>query len=152
MEHDRQMDWALWRYGIISPLLHRDANDVDVCELLHILSENSYIHPIDGRHIHVSTEAIRKWFYRYNHGGLTALANKPRADKGEHNVPQPLADAMVELRKEHPQWTLALLLKQLVQEKLWDETTQPFGIVPFRQGQQSDAQSAVESGSNPSPL
>ena len=41
MEHDRQMDLALWRYGIISPLLHRDANDAHLCDLLHILSENS---------------------------------------------------------------------------------------------------------------
>ena len=123
MKDDRQMDLALWRYGIISPLLHRDANDVYLCELLHILSENSYIHPIDGRHISVSAEAIRKWFYRYNHGGLTALADKQRSDKGRHNVPQPLADAMVELRKEHPRWTLALLLRQMAQRKLWDETS-----------------------------
>ena len=36
MKDDRQMDLALWRYGIISPLLHRDANDVYLCELLHI--------------------------------------------------------------------------------------------------------------------
>lgn len=123
MEHDRQMDLALWRYGIISPLLHRDANDVYLCDLLHILSENSYIHPIDGRHISVSAEAIRKWFYRYNHGGLTALADKQRSDKGQHNVPQALADAMGKLRKDHPRWTLALLLRQLVEHKLWDETT-----------------------------
>jgi len=102
MEHDRKMDLALWRYGIISALLHRDANDAHLCDLLHILSENSYIHPIDGRHISVSAEAIRKWFYRYNHGGLTALADKPRSDKGQHNVPQALADAMFELRKDHP--------------------------------------------------
>ena len=123
MKDDRQMDLALWRYGIISPLLHRDANNVYLCDLLHILSENSYIHPIDGRHISVSAEAIRKWFYRYNHGGLTALANKQRSDKGQHHVPQALADAMFELRKEHPQWTLALLLRQVVQRNLWDETT-----------------------------
>ena len=121
MKDDRQMDLALWRYGIISPLLHRDANDVYLCDLLHSLSENRYIHPFDGRHITMSAEAIRKWFYRYNHGGLTALADKTRSDKGQHNVPQALAEAMVELRKEHPQWTLALLLRQVVAKKLWDE-------------------------------
>ncbi len=49
MEDDRQMDLALWRYGIISPLLHRDANDLQLCEMLTIVSENSYIHPYDGR-------------------------------------------------------------------------------------------------------
>ncbi len=123
MKDDRQMDLALWRYGIISPLLHRVANDVYLCDLLHILSENSYIHPIDGRHLSVSAEAIRKWFYRYNHGGLTALADKTRSDKGQHNVPQALAEAMFELRKQHPRWTLALLLRQVVAKKLWNETS-----------------------------
>ena len=28
MEKDRQLDLALWRFGIISPLLHREANDI----------------------------------------------------------------------------------------------------------------------------
>ena len=137
MEDNRQMDLALWRYGIISPLLHRDANDVYLCDLLHILSENSYIHPLDGRHISVSAEAIRKWFYRYNHGGLTALADKQRSDKGQHNVPQALADAMFELRKDHPRWTLALLLRQMVQKKLWDETT-PSRSVLYRFARAND--------------
>lgn len=122
MEDDRQMELALWRYGIISPLLHRSANDVQLYDLLSILAQNSYIRPGDGRHVTMSAEAIRKWLYRYNHGGLSALADKQRSDKGIHDVPQPLADAMFELRKEHPRWTLALLLQELVELKLWDET------------------------------
>ena len=122
MEDDRQMDVALWRYGIISPLLHRNANDVQLCTLLDILAQNSYIRPGDGGHVSVSAEAMRKWLYRYNHGGLNALADKQRSDKGLHDVPQPLADAMVELRKENPGWSLALLLQELVIAKLWDET------------------------------
>ena len=123
MEHDRQMDLALWRYGIISPLLHRDANDAQLCDLLHILSQSSYIHPISARHVTVSAEAMRKWLYRYNHGGLEALADKQRSDKGRHTVPQPIVDAMVELRKDHPRWTLALVLREMVQDKIWNETS-----------------------------
>lgn len=30
MQDDRQMELALWRHGIISPLLHRDANDAQL--------------------------------------------------------------------------------------------------------------------------
>lgn len=123
MEHDKQMDLALWRYGIISPLLHRDANDMNLCDLLHLLSQSSYIHPISGAHVSVSAEAMRKWLYRYNHGGLCALANKQRSDKGRHKVPQPIVDAMVELRNKHPRWTLALVLEEMVQNKIWDETS-----------------------------
>ncbi len=122
MEDDRQMDLALWRYGIISPLLHRDANDLQLCEMLTIVSENSYIHPYDGRYVTISAEAIRKWLYRFNHGGLSALSDKQRSDKGNHEVPASIANGMFELRQAHPRWTLALMLQQLVALKLWDET------------------------------
>jgi len=122
MENDWQMDLALWRYGIISSLLHRNANDAQLGELLSVLAQNSFIRPDDGSHVTVSAETMRKWLYRYNHGGLSALADKQRSDKGCHDVPRPLADAMFELRKTHPRWTLALLLKELVILKLWDET------------------------------
>lgn len=123
MEDDRQMDLALWRYGIISPLLHRDANDVQLCEMLTIVSGNSYIHPYDGRYVTISAEAIRKWLYRFNHGGLSALSDKQRSDKGTHDVPASMANEMVELRQAHPRWSLALMLRELVDLKLWDETT-----------------------------
>jgi putative transposase len=122
MQDDRQMELALWRYGIISPLLHRDANDVQLCEMLSIVSQNNYIHPHDGRYVTISAEAIRKWLYRFNHGGLDALCDKQRSDKGTHDVPALLADAMFELRRAHPRWTLSLLLDELIHRKLWDET------------------------------
>ena len=122
MQDDRQLDLALWRYGIISPLLHRGANDVQLCEMLTIVSQSSYIHPHDGRYVTISAEAIRKWLYRFNHGGLDALCDKERSDKGTHDVPAPIAEAMIELRQTHPRWTLALMLRELVVLKLWDET------------------------------
>jgi transposase InsO family protein len=122
MEDDRQMDLALWRYGIISPLLHRDANDLQLCEMLTVVSQHRYIHPHDGRYVTISAEAIRKWLYRFNHGGLKALCDKKRSDKGTHEVPASIAGKMVELRKAHPRWTLALMLRELVALNLWDET------------------------------
>lgn len=122
MEDERQMDLALWRYGIISPLLHRDANDAHLCEMLSVVSESSYIHPSDGRYVTISAEAIRKWLYRFNRGGLNALCDKRRADKGDHDVPTPIADEMFALRQAHPRWAVALILRELVALKLWDET------------------------------
>lgn len=122
MQDDRQMELALWRYGIISPLLHRDANDVQLCEMLTVVSQSSYIHPHDGRYVTLSAEAIRKWLYRFNHGGLDALCDKERSDKGTHDVPASIAEEMIELRQTHPRWTLALMLRELVALRLWDET------------------------------
>jgi putative transposase len=45
--------------------------------------------------------SIRKWLYRFNHGGLDALCDKQRSDKGIRDVPATIADAMFELRRKH---------------------------------------------------
>ena len=125
MERDGQMDLALWRYGIISPLLHRQANETQVGELIEHLAGRNYVRP-DGAHMSLSAETIRKWLYRYNRGGLPALGNKPRSDKGRYDVPAVLSEAMHRLRQEHPGWTVALILKELAGTGLWN------GLSPSR--------------------
>ena len=119
------MDLALWRYGIISPLLHRQANETQVGELLDHLAGQNYVRP-DGAIVTLSAETIRKWLYRYNRGGLPALGNKQRSDKGRYDVPAVLSEAIHRLRQEHPGWTLALILKELMDSGLWN------GLSPSR--------------------
>ncbi len=125
METGSQMDLALWRYGIISPLLHRQANETQVGELLEHLAGQNYIRP-DGAHVVLSAETIRKWLYRYHHGGLPALGNKVRSDKGRYDVAAVLSEAMYRLRGEHPGWSVALILKELMDTGLWN------GLSPSR--------------------
>lgn len=78
---ETDLDVALWRYGIISPLLHRDANDLTLKKMLEMASSRRYVHP-DGSHIFFSGETLRKWLYRYQQLGLPGLEDKPRSDKG----------------------------------------------------------------------
>jgi len=125
MDHDHPMDLALWRYGIISPLLHRRANDAQVGELLDHLAGRYYLRS-DGGQVSLSAETIRKWLYRYNRGGLPALDNKPRSDKGLHDVPEVLSEAMHRLRRDNPAWTVALILKELMDTGVWN------GLSPSR--------------------
>ena len=122
MEDDKKLDLALWRYGIVSPLLHRDAGEVRLCEFLDGLASQSYIRP-GGDRVDLSAETIRKWFYRYRTGGLPALEDKERSDKGTHNVPEVIAEEMFAIRRQHPRWTLALLLEELVERGIWDQTS-----------------------------
>jgi len=115
----KTMDYALWRYGIISPLLHREASEHTLFEMLDDVSSKSYLHP-GGERIRASPETIRKWLYRYQQGGLDALADKTRADKGRHRVPAAIQNAMIQLRNEHPRWTLALVMEALIEQQIWN--------------------------------
>ena len=57
-QNDRNLELALWRYSIISPLLHRDANEQPFGEML-LASWNKYVHP-NGSHVTLSAETIRQ--------------------------------------------------------------------------------------------
>ena len=56
-------DQAIWRYGIISHLLHRNEEDSTLeNELIRLASR--YFRKPDGRSITFSPETLRKWLYR----------------------------------------------------------------------------------------
>jgi transposase InsO family protein len=124
-KNDPDLDKSLWRYGIISPLLHRSDDDPTMCDMLRTMAGKTFIRP-DGAPIALSTETLRKWLYRYRSDGIKGLENQQRRDKGHQQVPQSVADALGRLRKEHPNWTLARGLEQMLKEGLWN------GIKPSR--------------------
>ena len=122
---DNDPNIALWRFSIISPLLHRNDDDPALLRQLNDLAEKTYIR-FDGSVMQLSTETLRKWLYRYRSGGLKALENQVRKDKGHQQIPKPLADAMAQLRSDHPKWTLAKVLERLLRTGIWN------GIKPSR--------------------
>ncbi|MBF0502046.1 MAG: transposase [Candidatus Riflebacteria bacterium] len=117
--HHPPSDLALWRYGIISQLLHRDPAGRTMQEVLDNLAQSEYRFP-DGQLRRLSSETLRKWLARYRIGGLASLSDQERCDKGRSLVPQSIIERIRALRDEHPRWTLAVLFRQLMQEKLWN--------------------------------
>jgi len=124
-KNDPDLNKALWRYGIISPLLHRRDDDPTMADMLRSLAKKTFIRP-DGVPIALSAETLRKWLYRYRSDGIKALEDQLRSDKGHQQIPQSVADALSKLRKEHPNWTLAKVLEQMLKAGLWN------GIKPSR--------------------
>ncbi len=111
---------AVWRYGIISRLLHRNEDEGTLEQELRQLAAHPF-RRADGSSVSFSPETLRKWLYRYRHGGLPALEDAPRSNRGSHtSVPEPLAKRLRELREQHPRWTLARMLEKAVEEKCWD--------------------------------
>lgn len=111
---------AVWRYGIISNLLHRNEEEETLEEALIKIASGQYRKP-DGSFVSYCPDTLRKWFYRYRNGGLPALNDPPRKDIGTHaSVPQAICDRLFDLRNKHPRWPFARLLEQLVRDNLWD--------------------------------
>lgn len=113
---------AVWRYGIISRLLHRNEEEETLDYELQHLAAQPFRRP-DGSSVTFSPETLRKWLYRYRHGGLPALGDTPGKNTGTHgSVPDKIAGRLKKLRQEHPRWTLARMFGQLIEEKLWNMT------------------------------
>lgn len=110
---------ALWRYGLISELLHASSQGLTLAERLKMTAERTWNHPIHGL-IRLKADTLRHWIYRYKKGGLTRLEDRPRRDKGQSQVPKPLADRLVALRKEHPHATTERLLEIMIGEGSWN--------------------------------
>ena len=110
---------ALWRYGVISDLIHLADDDALLIDKLRELAQKEVKRP-DGRVVRLSPETLRKWLYRYREGGYLALNDKPRRDAGIHRVPENLSAAVIALREQHAQWTLSKILETLIAERLWN--------------------------------
>lgn len=111
-------DLALWRFGIISPLLHSRDGDPSLRAKILDLSGRTFFTPRGSEKL-LSPDTIRNWLYRYRTAGIDGLRDKPRNDRGDMNIPSVLQLALTELRKEQPQWTVKRMLSKLREEGIW---------------------------------
>ena len=116
---------ALWRYGLISELLHGSSLGLTLSERLKQAADRTWIHPHQGA-VRITSDTLRHWIYRYRKDGLKALEDRPRMDKGKSRVSKAIAQRLAALRKEHPHITTETLLTELLKEKLWN------GVHPSR--------------------
>ena len=74
----------------------------------------------NGRYFAPAT--LEAWCYRYRHGQFAALHDQPRSDKGKKRALDPAsAEALLQLRRLHPQLTLPALALELVRQGLLQE-------------------------------
>jgi putative transposase len=112
-------DLALWRFGIIAPLLHRHDDSPPLYQELCALSQWPYYTP-EGLEKRFCADSLRLWLCRYKQLGLEGLRNKPRKDRGTTMLPEALRNELTLLRKEHPLFTVKRILRELVQKGVWD--------------------------------
>lgn len=112
-------DLGLWRFGIISPLLHRTEDAPPLRVSFEELARRVFYTP-DGREKRLHPDTIRDWLCRYRCLGIDGLRNKVRKDRGTTSVPLALVQALTDLRKNQPCWTVKRLLRSVREQGLWD--------------------------------
>jgi transposase InsO family protein len=112
-------DMALWRFGIISPLLHRQPDGLPLGVEIQNLADQTFFTP-QGKEKRLSPETIRSWLYRYRSLGLNGLCNKVRRDKHRTSLPEALQKSIVRLREKFPALTTHKVMQKLLEGGQWN--------------------------------
>jgi putative transposase len=112
-------DYGLWRFGIISPLLHRSDDAPPLYAQIEQLSQRTFYTP-DGLEKQISPATISTWLTRYRSQGIDGLRNKLRKDNGGTSVPPTMQEALADLRESYPDLTVKRMLVLLREKGLWN--------------------------------
>lgn len=109
---DEAKQKAYFRFGVISPLLTPEPERT-LAQGLEQQSECVWQLP-DGRHRRYALGTIEEWLYRYRNGGLDALVDHPRRDKGSFpGVPEEVQAEALRHWRAHPHVGTAAVYKVL---------------------------------------
>ena len=108
-DDDPRQRQALTRFAAVQAVQQGCERGLTFTQALHHAAEQ----PWDGRLYSLS--ALERWFYRYRDGRFAALSNQPRRDRGQKRALDPQAlEALLQLRRLHPSFTLQSLIQELI--------------------------------------
>jgi putative transposase len=113
MNDDKTEKTALFRYGLIAPLILETLPRGELTRRAQEVASRLYDIPYSKRR-QVSVDTLLEWSLRYRRNGLTALTPQPRRDRGQTRAVAPETAALIErLKRENPHRTGTALLREL---------------------------------------
>jgi len=117
-EDERAVQIALFRYGVIAPVLERERfGPGEVSRLVAEIAERTHYLPGRGA-LRVAVRTVYLWWRRYRQGGIAALRPRLRCDRGRsRKIKGEVLERAVALRKENPKRFTNTVLDVLRLEK-----------------------------------
>lgn len=113
MDSEQKTQKALWRLGVLGPLVSARLKHGDRRDLFEEAAARWY-EDDEGRRIEVTPRTVEDWYYRYLHGGLEALEPRERSDAGKSRVISPeIAELIVTVKREKPRRSIRRLIRML---------------------------------------
>ena len=109
---------ALFRYGIISPVVSNIAISMSKKEFFKQLGEKEYLHP-NGNNVKIEWKTIEGWYYQYKRLGFEGLKPRNRNDKGKVRK---LDDEVIEIIdyyiKKYPRMPATSIHEKLIADNI----------------------------------
>ncbi len=116
MTYNQKQDIALFRYGIIAPLVTGSLPDPSKKKSAFFREAAAKTHTgPDGNPVTLSASTIEKWHRSYQREGFNGLLPKSRSDEGaSRSLDGDLKEKIRYFKKEHPQMTAAGIYRALI--------------------------------------
>ena len=88
MDDKTKRDVALWRLGVLGPLVSARLEHGDRRQLLREIAARVHQMP-DGKVVKLSARTIESWYYAHKRGGFEALYPETRSDCGQSRAIAP---------------------------------------------------------------
>jgi transposase InsO family protein len=113
MDRELKLKVALWRFGVLGPLVSARLEHGDTKRLIEEAAARVW-ERWDGEQVRVSPRAVEDWYYRFRSGGLSTLEPADRSDAGESRAIRPeVAELLLIAKRERPRRSLRRLIRLL---------------------------------------
>jgi len=118
MDSERKESIALWRLGVLGPLISARLEHGDRRALFEAAAARVHERP-DGRLLRLSPRTIEDWYYRYRKGGFAALYPGDRSDLGRSRaIGSELSDLILKIKREKPRRSIRRIIRMVEREGL----------------------------------
>jgi transposase InsO family protein len=113
MDDDGRHRIALWRFGVLGPLVSARLEHGDRRAWFRAAAERVHEHP-SGRLVRLSPRTIESWYLAYRKGGLRALEPNARTDCGQSRaIRLEAAELLLRAKREKPRRSIRRLIRML---------------------------------------
>lgn len=113
MQDETKRAIALWRFGVLGPLVSARLEHGDRQQYFLEAATRVHQQP-DGKRIELSARTIASWYYRYRSGGLDALLPQDRSDRHKSRSIRPeVAELVVRAKREKPRRSIRRIIRML---------------------------------------
>ena len=101
-DEEKRTQIALFRYGLIAPLLHRPLERGEIVAHLKAIAAQTHQIPYSKRST-VNADSVWRYLARFRKGGFEGLKPQPREDAGRpRRIPEEIVQRAIALREEQP--------------------------------------------------
>lgn len=108
--------WGIFRFSVIGHLLTSPPADQSCQDMLMLLAQKSWLHPITGKPFQIGFSTLERWYYaaRREQDPVRILRNRGRGDRGRSRALDPVCTQTLQaLYAAHSDWSIQLLYDNL---------------------------------------